>query len=193
MKLYEFLKKINNLKRTPRMGWLESGISSSEAEDVAQHSFETATITLLLAGSLESEVDNERALKMAIVHDWAESITGDLSKGVSDQIGSEVKGQIEEEVMENLLTDEVPDREEYLGIWREYNELRSREAKLVRVADKLSILFEASELFRRGERSEKLRKIWETTMDELEPFEDSFPVLEDFVRELEENFSSGSV
>lgn len=175
------------------MGWLESGISSSEAEDVAQHSFETATITLLLTGSLESEVDNERALKMAIVHDWAESITGDLSKGVSDQIGSEVKGQIEEEVMENLLTDEVPDREEYLGIWREYNELRSREAKLVRVADKLSILFEASELFQRGERSEKLRKIWETTMDELEPFEDSFPVLEDFVRELEENFSSGSV
>ncbi len=92
--MYELLKRINKLKKTPRMGWLESDIDISEAEDVAQHSFETASITLVLSELLENEIDRGRALKMAIIHDWAESITGDFSRDMSSQLGEDIKERI---------------------------------------------------------------------------------------------------
>lgn len=191
--MIELLAKINTLKRVPRMGWLESGLPLSAAEDVAEHSFETATITMILADALDQNLDSERALRMAIVHDWGEAITGDFSREVSTEIGHEVKEEIEERVLEELLIEKVSEGEKYLEYWREYARMETRESELVHAADLLSILVEASKLFEDGERSEKLRSIWKTTMDELEPFEDSFPVLMDLIQELEENRPSGSI
>lgn len=184
------MEKINALKRTPRLGWLESGIHPSEAEDVAQHSFETSTITLLLADSLEEGVDSERALRMAIIHDWPEAVTGDLSREVSEEIGPEVKEKIEEKAMEDLLEKGVLDRKGHLEIWREYSERKTKESRLVHAADRLSVLVEASELFRRGERSEKLKEIWKTVREELNAFVEEFPVLEDLLPRLDENYPS---
>ncbi|KXB06428.1 hypothetical protein AKJ53_00395 [candidate division MSBL1 archaeon SCGC-AAA382F02] len=186
--MYELLKRINDLKRTPRMGWIESGIEASEAEDVAQHSFETAAITLLLSNSLKENLDNDRALKMAVVHDWAEAITGDFSQEISSELGFGIKEKIEEGAIENLLKENIPNREEYLEIWKEYLELESRESKLVHIADRLSILFEASYLFQKGESSEKLIKIWKTVEEELQDYTEDFPILEDLLKKLEENY-----
>ncbi|KXA91580.1 hypothetical protein AKJ57_00770 [candidate division MSBL1 archaeon SCGC-AAA259A05] len=192
-RMHRFLERINSLKRIPRMGWLESGLPLSGAEDVAEHSFETVTITMLLADSIDQDLDSERALRMAIVHDWGEAITGDFSREVSTEIGSEVKEEIEERIWESLLVGEVPNGEEYLEFWREYTRMDTKESKLVHVADLLSVMVEASDLFRRGERSEKLKEIWETTRNELEAFVDSFPILEGLIRELDENLPSGSI
>lgn len=188
--LLELLKKINELKRTPRMGWLESGIEQSEAEDVAQHSFEVSTITLLLADSIDEEVDTCRALRMAIIHDWAEAITGDFSLDVSKGLGVGVKENIEETVIDTLLLKEIDDGEKYLKAWQEYSDLETKESRLVRVADRLSILVEASGLFQEGERSEKLEEIWQTTRKELEDYTEEFPALENLLRELNNDFPS---
>lgn len=192
MSLREFLERINALKRTPRMGWLEGGINPSEVEDVAQHSFETVTITLLLADSLDEGIDVERALKMAVIHDWPEAITGDFSREISEQIGVEFKENIEEKVMENLLESDISGREDYLEIWKEYSEMKTKEARIVRMADLLSILFEADGLFRRGERSEKLREIRETSREELDPFIEDFPILGDLLEGLDKSYSLSS-
>lgn len=170
------------------MGWLESGIERSEAEDVAQHSFEVSTITLLLADSVGDEVDACRALRMAIIHDWAEAITGDFSLDVSRGLGAGVKEKIEETVIDTVLLNEIDDGEKYLRSWQEYSELETKESRLVRVADRLSILVEASRLFQTGKSSEKLEEIWQTTREELENYTEEFPVLKNLLRGLDKDF-----
>lgn len=185
MKLLDVLEKINSLKKTPRMGWIEGGIDSSEAEDVAQHSFETSAITLLLSDYLGDSIDTERVLRMAIIHDWAESVTGDFSRDVSESIGSETKEDIEESAMEKILDEDLPNRDEYLKLWREYSKKENQESRLVRIADLLSVLLEARNLFRKGEDSEKLKEIWRTTREELETYLEYFPELDILASEID--------
>lgn len=187
--MYELLKRINYLKKIPRMGWLESGINGSEAEDVAQHSFETAAISLILADLLEEEIDSEKVLRMAVVHDWAESITGDFSKDMSLQIGEGVKNRIEEKAMENLLSSDVIRGGDYLRIWKEYSEGKSRESKIVFLADRLSILIEASRLLDEGKRSRKLGEIWEAVRKEISPYIEEVPELEELLKKLDREYN----
>ncbi len=184
------MKKINKLKQTPRIGWLESRIPIDEAEDVAQHSFETVSITLLLGDLSDKNIDLEKALKMATLHDWAEAITGDFSKELTEQIGAEKKKEIEESVLENLFEDEnISQKEEYLDLWRDYSEEESIEAILVKIADKLSILLEVSKLLKQGKDSEKLKEIRKKTRDSLNPYIPDFPFLETILHDLDEDFS----
>ncbi len=186
--LYEFLEKINTLKRTPRMGWIESGVDPSDSEDVAQHSFETATITLLLSYSVEKDIDKEKAIQMSVIHDWAESVTGDLSKERSEAIGDEAKMKMEESVMEESLIGDLSFGESLLDLWREYTKGETLESKLVFIADRLSILMEASYLFRQGKKSEKLKEIWSEVSSELDSYTEEFPVLADLLKNLEGNY-----
>ncbi len=186
--MYELLKRINKLKKTPRMGWLESDIDISEAEDVAQHSFETASITLVLSELLENEIDRGRALKMAIIHDWAESITGDFSRDMSSQLGEDIKERIEEKAMEKLLNDDILG-EDYLCIWKEYTKGKTPESKIVFLADRLSILVEANRLFEEGKKSEKLKEIQRTVREEISPYLREFPELKGLIKKIDENDS----
>lgn len=190
MKLVEFFKKINNLKRIPRMGWIESGISPPECEDVAQHSFETASISLLLINYIKKEIDQEKVLKMAILHDWAETEIGDLSKEATERIGSEVKENLELRVLKEILLEDGLNKKAYLDLWKEYNEKETDEAKLVFVADRLSMLIEADHLFENGKSSEKLEEIWEAVKIELSEYKEDFPILTEILENLERNDKS---
>jgi putative hydrolase of HD superfamily len=55
MRLSDFLERLNSLKRISRTGWLMCNVPLSEVKDVAQHTFDVATITLLLADELERQ------------------------------------------------------------------------------------------------------------------------------------------
>lgn len=67
------------LKTTPRTGWIDRGISSPLAESVAEHSFQTALIAWMVAlAHPEGGLDADRVLKLALVHDLAEALIGDL-------------------------------------------------------------------------------------------------------------------
>lgn len=188
--MIDLVDKINLLKEIPRMGWLEAGIGLSEVEDVAQHSFITSVVTLLLSDRVEEEIDCERALRMAVVHDWGESLMGDFSERLTSLIGKEAKESMEEKALEKLLSESSTDKETYLELWREYSENESMEARLVYVADRLSILIEAGHLFEKGESSEKLRRIWKSVRDELKTYREDFPLLEDLLQDLDKNYPS---
>lgn len=168
------------------MGWLECGVSPVEAEDVAQHSFETAAITMLLADHLkEEEIDQERALQLAIIHDWAEALTGDISREVSSQIGQEVKEGMAHRAIEDLVRD-LPGEERYLKLWEEYSEGLTKESKLVLAADQLSVLVEATRLFERGEQSKELDKLWNEVREGVEKYVEEFPIIRELLDELNE-------
>jgi putative hydrolase of HD superfamily len=74
--LVRFLHRIGALKTAYRTGWLDRGVPPSDAESVADHSFRTAILAWLAAGD---ELDRDKVLKLALIHDLAEAITGDLT------------------------------------------------------------------------------------------------------------------
>lgn len=189
--MLDLLKKINTLKRTPRIGWVESGIEPRKAEDVAQHSFETSSITLLLAQKVEDEIDVDRATKMAVLHDWSESVTGDYSKSQTKSIGESKKIEIEKKSMEKILPDSLSDSGAFLEIWEEYTEKKTKEARLVFVSDRLSILLEINYLTNHGEKNKKLKKIGEDVRSELTDFTDEFPFLTNLLESLDQDTPFG--
>ena len=80
------------LKLLPRVGWLQRGIAN--AESVAEHSFGLAALALIFTAADDS-VDRERVLAMALVHDVAEALIGDLPFSARRLIGEAVKRDAE--------------------------------------------------------------------------------------------------
>ncbi len=155
--MLQLLLELGNLKRLPRTGWLLRGVPYPES--IADHSYRVAIVTLFLADELKAkglEIDVERALKIALLHDLGEARITDVPKGTQSYID---KGKAEKKaVMELLLTSPRP--KEYFRLWREYEEELSTEGKLVKFADMLEMLIQAFEYEKTGFRN--LDEFWET-------------------------------
>jgi putative hydrolase of HD superfamily len=192
MRLSELLEKLNNLKRMPRTGWLLCGIPLSEVEDVAQHSFEVAAITLLLADEIESsgsKVDRHRALSMAVMHDWAEALVADFPYTALKYLESnDVKKRMERKALEDLLRD-LPKKEVYLKLWQEYTERRTPEARLIHAADYLSMMVQAIKHRDRGNRSRELDELWRALKEDLKPYLKEFKPVRELVEEFDKRYS----
>ena len=143
------------LKRLPRTGWLLRGIPNPES--IADHSFRTALITLFLADNLKNrgiEVDVEKAVKIALLHDLAEARITDVPLSAQHYID---KRKAEKKaVMEMLI--KTPNPGEYFRLWREYEEGLSPEGRLVKFADRLEMLIQACEYEEAGFRN--LDEFW---------------------------------
>ena len=133
------------LKGVRRRGWLEK-LGMEGAESVADHSY--AVAVTVMARSDEEGLDTALALRMALLHDLAESETGDLVPG---SVPAERKRRAEDEALGRILR-RLPPRTArmYAGAWREYRDGSSREARLVREADKLDMAVQASQYARPG-------------------------------------------
>lgn len=188
----DLLERLNGLKQIPRMGWLECAVPLGEAEDVAQHSFETTSITLLLLDELEQrtkKLDRERALTMAVVHDWAEALIGDFSYTIQKWMGADNKERMEREALKDLV-DRLPRKKEYLRLWEEYNEKRTPEARLVRAADYLSLMVQAIKYRERGNRSKELDELWQAVHKDLRPYMGEFSPVKNLITEFKKRYSS---
>ncbi len=120
------------LKDEVRTGWRLRGIA--DPESVADHSWGTAYLVLLYAE--ESGVERSRALEIALVHDLAEAITGDIPTrvaGIDDARRKEAKAAREREAMAAVLAGYAPASAARVHeLWQEYEENRSDEARFVR-------------------------------------------------------------
>ncbi|MBI4037659.1 HD domain-containing protein [Candidatus Curtissbacteria bacterium] len=147
----ETLKKILKVfltlqwaKELPRQGFIALGFKRNEADSVAAHSWTTAILVYLLASEMKTngeKIDVDKAVKMALFHDMAETIVGD--------VGTFVKGMakgafapIEEEGLKWLVAD-LPTRKEMISLVEEYMQRKTLEARLCKVADNLDALAQA--------------------------------------------------
>lgn len=131
-------------KELPRQGFIALGFKRNEADSVAAHSWTCAMLVYMLATELKKQgqkVDVDRAIKMALFHDMAETIVGD--------VGTFVKGMakgafapIEEEGLKWLVAD-LPTRDEMVELVEEYMERKTLEARICKVADNLDALAQA--------------------------------------------------
>ncbi|KAM3172256.1 hypothetical protein ACTXT7_014933, partial [Hymenolepis weldensis] len=78
-----FLLACGKIKRTVRTGWTRYGVN--EPESVADHMYRMALLSTLLPST--EDFKPEKVMKMAIVHDLAECIVGDITPfcGISKQ------------------------------------------------------------------------------------------------------------
>ena len=140
-KLIEFFRELIKLKKTQRSGWIVSGVKN--VESVADHSFMTTLMVLILGK--EKDIDLGKSLKMAIIHDIAECRIGDVITWENFHMTKDVKKEIEEEAMKNLLSILGEQGKEYFDIWKEYEERKTKEARFVKAIDNLEMVLQALE------------------------------------------------
>ncbi len=156
------LEHIYQLKVIPRSGWLQAGIPASEVESIASHSFGMAILLMhLRSGLQENGINVERALNMALVHDIAESIVGDITP--QDNVPESDKHDAEAKAFEKIVRG-VREGEYFKDLWEDFEGVASQEAKVVKRIDKLDMLIQAY-LYEKKYQI-RLDSFWEN-MDEL--------------------------
>ena len=149
-KLVDFFETIGKLKKIRRTGWVKSGVRN--AESVAEHTLRIAVMALFLAK--KTGCDQEKLVKMALVHDLHESICGDLTLdytkyGAAAGLPPQEKDRLELEGMKKFVKLlEADDAKEFRALWMEAEEKKTREAKVLHELDKLELLLQASEYHR---------------------------------------------
>ncbi|GAC1401297.1 MAG: HD domain-containing protein [Chloroflexota bacterium] len=141
----DLLLAAGRLKRLPRTGWVREGIH--DPESVAEHSYRVALLALLLAERLEQPLDRDRLIRMALVHDLAEVITGDLvvQRGVVvDPRERHAKERAERAALVALVG-ALDDASSYLALFDELVERDTPEARLFWQLDKLEMALQALE------------------------------------------------
>ncbi len=140
-----FLQHILKLKRINRAGWI-SKAKINEPESVADHSFSVCAISMALSDMLG--LDTERVLKMAILHDLPESITGDLLPG---EVTIRQKRSSENRAISTILNSIDPrTRSEYKQLWKEYVSDSTEISTLVHTVDKLDMALQAKQYIMEG-------------------------------------------
>lgn len=130
----------NQLKRTPRTGWLQRGVP--QAENVAAHSFGVVFATLVLAQVVEEPIDLGRALAMAALHDLPEGLTTDIPSPAWAHLPPGVKTGVERGAMTRIL-DGASFAAPLHEWWEALHAADSPEARLVDDADKLDLFIQA--------------------------------------------------
>lgn len=141
------------LKRMPRTGWLQRGVTMPE--NVAAHSYGVVFLTMLLLEADERALDKELALRMAIVHDLAESLVTDLPTSASKLLSKSVKHEAERTALAHILGGEFS---VVSSAWQEYAAGESPEAQVVKDADTLDMMIQAYNYEQAGQRN--LGEFW---------------------------------
>jgi 5'-deoxynucleotidase YfbR-like HD superfamily hydrolase len=143
MDLLEFAEKVRELKNIKRTGWIIKGVK--EPESVADHSFMLAVLAYVYSKKLG--LDAGKAVKMALIHDMCEACCGDIPDIVRDEdrtVPVAKKKELEAKGMKKMLA-LLPEEtsNEMRVLWKEFDERKTKEAKLVRDLDKLDMCMQA--------------------------------------------------
>lgn len=149
----DFVHDVGKLKRKDRAGWVRHQIETPES--VAEHSFRTAVLALVLAEKFGLDVN--KTVKMAIIHDLAEYKVPDLTP--FDNVTEEEKFRQEEQAMQKLCA-KVECGPDIMSLWYEIEEGKSPEAQFIRRLDKLEMMFQAQE-YAQEQPDKDLELFWE--------------------------------
>ncbi|XP_073131521.1 5'-deoxynucleotidase hdd1-like [Henckelia pumila] len=137
----DFLTLCHRLKSTKRKGWINHGIRGPES--IADHMYRMALMALIVDDL--PGVNRERCIKIAIVHDIAEAIVGDITP--SDGVPKEEKSRLEQAALDEMcvVLGGGMRAEEIKELWLEYENNSSLEANLVKDFDKVEMILQALE------------------------------------------------
>lgn len=136
--LLDFFNTVANLKTIPRQGWIDK-LGLEKPESVSDHIYSMTVMALFF--SEIKKLDTLRVIKMSLIHDLAESHTGDLTP---NEISKDEKIKLEKSIMEKILKDLPEEQRGQLSqIWNEFLEQKTPESILVHEIDKLEMALQA--------------------------------------------------
>ena len=135
--LLDFLRIIEKNKCNTRHSWTSNG----KHESIADHCWRTAVMALLVAPEFPG-VDIYKVVKMCLIHDFGEAITGDIPSFLKTDKDEQVEDTAVFELLK-LLPENL--RIEFEDLFREMAELRTKEAKLFKSLDKLEAIISHNE------------------------------------------------
>ena len=144
-------------------------------------------MVFILAKELKVKIDKEKAMKIALVHDLSESITGDIDaiKISEGKFSKDAKHQLEINAIEkikNSLPKELG--KEIYDLWSEYENCSTEEGKFVKGIDKLETL---TQLVESGYTTyDKPDFILEYTNKVIK----DFPIIKDFLISVKEKLKT---
>ena len=177
--LIEFSEIIGKLKVVNRAGWV-SHVGITKPESVADHSFRCAILAMSIGDLLG--VDTEKLIRMLLLHDIQESITGDYDYYAKEEIGMpRVKLQERKAIKDILSRLPTKSKRKYYAIWQEYEDKTTREAMLANDIDKIEMLMQALEYEKEGYDSGKLEAFWTRVKSKIKTpiVQDLFKLLKD--------------
>ncbi|KAJ5201151.1 HD family hydrolase [Penicillium cf. viridicatum] len=143
-----FFHLIERLKTTKREGWRRFGINNGES--ISDHMYRMSIMTMMAPPSLAEKINIPRCIKMALIHDMAEALVGDITP--VDPVTKPEKARREASVMDYITTTllgKVPGGAlsggEIKEIFEEYEANESDEAKFVHDIDKMELLLQMVE------------------------------------------------
>ena len=157
------LIELQRLKRLERTGWALRGLPNG-TESVAAHSFGVTVTAMMLADKIKAlglEIDIERVLKMALLHDWAETRVGDMPRTATKYFGTDVRTRAETAAFADIVSNVGAMKSEYQCLYEDYEQRDSLEARLVKAADIIDLLIQAYALEHAGAKG--LDEFWKVT------------------------------
>jgi putative hydrolase of HD superfamily len=109
------------------------------------------------------EVDCERVLRMALLHDWAETRVGDMPRTATNYFGADVRKAAETTAFADVVSGVGPSEPEYKALYHDYEQRSSLEARLVKAADVIDLLIQAYALEHSGAKG--LDEFWQVAHD----------------------------
>jgi putative hydrolase of HD superfamily len=155
-KLIKFFITTAASKRLLRTGWVREKIK--DPESVAEHSFALSLMALILADYFG--LDKEKLIKMAILHDLGELVTGDIvwARGrVIDLAKLKIKEEKELKGIEKIFNI-IGKGDEYKKLFLELTERKTPEAIFFWELDKLEVYLQA--LIYEKEQGKKLEEFF---------------------------------
>lgn len=155
--LSPFFHSVLKLKSVRRAGWI-SKVNIEDAESVADHTFSMCAMAMLLSDMLG--LDTQKAMKMVILHDLAESMVGDYMPG---DVSANQKLAKEKRAMKSILSG-LPRKAkiEYEKIWLEYLQNKTDVARFVHRMDKLEMALQANQYAKQGYDGKLLAPFFES-------------------------------
>ncbi len=133
----DFLNKIEKLKCSTRHSWTSSG----REESVAEHSWRLAVMAMLCADEYP-DLDMNKVIKMCLIHDFGEAITGDIPAFLKT-----TQNEKDEDIAVITLLSDLPKdiQAEFRTLFDEMNARETLEAKLFKSLDNLEALISHNE------------------------------------------------
>lgn len=142
-----FFHYLERLKTEKREGWRRFGIN--QGESIADHMYRMSIITMIAPPTLSSKLDIPRCTRMALIHDMAEGLVGDLTP--VDGVPKVEKSRREAATIDWIADDLLGKvhgglaGQDLRAAWREYEDGVTAESKFVHDVDKIELILQMVE------------------------------------------------
>ncbi|MBE7181244.1 MAG: HD domain-containing protein, partial [Terriglobus roseus] len=142
-----FFHLLERLKTTKREGWRRFGIDKGES--ISDHMYRMSILTMLAPASLTARLNVAHCTQMALVHDMAELLVGDITP--MDGIDKTEKSRREAASMDYLCTQLLGrvgggvSGAQIRAIWQEYEDGATLESQFVHDIDKMELVLQMVE------------------------------------------------